>query len=170
MNKPWPVDTIERWPLERIKPYPQNARLHSDQQVEQIAASMRRFGVTSPVLVDESGILIYGHGRLRAAQSIGLGELPVAVAKGWTEDEKKAYRIADNQIALKAEWDQPLLAAELKELNLADFDMPLIGFSEGELKQLLLDPEEFRPAPEGDVTLGRQRMAKCPECGHDFEV
>src|SRR5215831_3454141 len=98
--RPWPADRVERWSLMRIHEHPQNPRLHSDEQIEQIAASMRRFGVTAPVLVDEDGWLIYGHGRYRAAQKLGYAELPVAVARGWSEEEKRAYRIVDNQLAL----------------------------------------------------------------------
>ena len=103
--KSWPADQVERWPLARIKPYPRNARLHSDEQVAQIAASMKKFGVTTPLLVDEDGVLIFGHGRRRAAELLGYKELPVSIARGWTEDEKKGYRIADNQLALTSEWD-----------------------------------------------------------------
>lgn len=129
----WAADDIKRWKLDRIKPYSRNARLHSDTQVAQIAESMKRFGVTAPVLVDEDGVLIYGHGRLRAAHMLGLKELPVAVARGWTEDEKRAYRITDNQVALNSEWDLPTLKLELDELRLRNFEMPLLGFSEFDL-------------------------------------
>src|SRR4051794_22005077 len=131
--RPWPADKVERWSLDRIKPYPRNARLHSEEQVEQIAASMRKFGVTAPVLVDEDGVLIFGHGRLRAAQKLGLAELPVSVAVGWPEDDKRAYRITDNQLALNSEWDLPALKLELQELKLAEFNMPLLGFTDADL-------------------------------------
>jgi len=96
-HKRWPADTVEHWPIDRIKPYERNARLHSDSQISQIAASMERFGVAAPLLVDEKGIVIYGHGRLRAARQLGYSKLPVHVARGWTKEEKAAYRIADNQ-------------------------------------------------------------------------
>lgn len=130
----WPADAVERWPLGKIKPYPKNARLHSEEQVDQIVASMRSFGVTAPVLVDEAGVLIYGHGRLRAAEKLGLLSLPVMIAKGWSETEKAAYRIADNKIQLNSSWDIPLLAAEVSMLKLQGFDMPLLAFSVDELK------------------------------------
>src|SRR5215475_5443072 len=93
--RPWPADKIARVPLAKIHEYERNPRLHSEQQVEQIAESMKRFGVTTPVLVDEKGELIYGHGRFRAAKRLGLESLPVAVAPGWSAEEKRAYRIAD---------------------------------------------------------------------------
>jgi len=133
----WPADKIERRKLDAIIPYPNNARTHSEEQVAQIAASMQAYGVTAPVLVDEEGVLIYGHGRLRGAQLLGLAELPVAVARGWSEDEKRAYRLSDNQLALNAGWDIPLLKLELGELKLAGFDMPLLGFGDKTLITLL---------------------------------
>ena len=132
-RRPWPADAVERWPLEKIKEYDKNARIHSDEQVAQIAASMRRFGVTTPVLVDEDGVLIYGHGRRRAAALLGLKELPVSVARGWTELEKRGYRIADNQLTLIGEWDIPILKAEISDLSSSGFDMPLLGFPDLQL-------------------------------------
>lgn len=135
--RPWPADKIERWTLDRIKPYPHNPMQHSPEQVTQLAASMKRFGVTTPILVDEDGIIIYGHGRVLAAKQLGFDVLPVAVAEGWTEDEKKAYRIADNQLARISEWDLPMLSAEIKTLQLADFDLPLLGFPELKLVEFL---------------------------------
>jgi hypothetical protein len=95
---------------------------------------MRRFGVTAPVLVDEDGVLIYGHGRLLAAQRLGLASFPVAVAVGWTVEEKSAYRVADNQLGRLAEWDIPKLTAELRDLEIAGFDLPLLGFGDQELE------------------------------------
>lgn len=150
----WPADKIAKWAIDRIKPHPQNPLIHSNDQVEQIAASMMRFGVTAPLLVDEEGVLIYGHGRLRAASlllSRGRGEfssLPVVIARGWTEDEKRAYRIADNQIAYLADWDMPVLKAELATLNRAGFDIPLLGFSTDRVRQILANPRTLDPDAE----------------------
>jgi hypothetical protein len=164
--RPWPADKVERWSLDRIKPYPRNARLHSEEQVEQIAASMRKFGVTAPVLVDEDGVLIFGHGRLRAAQKLGLAELPVSVAAGWPEDDKRAYRITDNQLALNSEWDLPMLKVELQELKLHDFDMPLLGLDDVKLVGFLAGatpPSEFREFDENVPT-----EHQCPKCGYKW--
>jgi methylase of polypeptide subunit release factors len=136
-HRAWPAEKVQLWSLARIKPYPNNPRSHSEEQIRQIANSMQRFGVTSPVLVDEKGVLIYGHGRLRAAQFLDLARLPVVVARGWSEEDKRAYRIADNQIALNAEWDVPLLAVELRELSLSGYDMPLLGFGDMELVEFM---------------------------------
>lgn len=130
----WPASKVRRWLLSRIREYEHNARIHSDEQVQQIAESMQRFGVTAPVLVDEDGVLIYGHGRLRAAQLLGFTHLPVAIAEGWTEEEKKAYRIADNQLALLSTWDERLLIDEIRTLEPADVE--LLGFTGPQLERL----------------------------------
>jgi DNA modification methylase len=154
----WPADIVERWPLERIKEYPRNARIHTDQQVAQIAESIDKFGVTAPVLVDEDGVLIFGHGRRRAAELLGFTELPVSVAHGWTEEEKKAYRIADNQLGLNASWDLQLLKLEISDLKMSGFDMPLLGFDNTQLVQFTAglggnaDPEAAPEPPKEPVS------------------
>jgi hypothetical protein len=148
----WPADQVVRWKLGWIKPYPANALLHTPEQVAQIAASMKRFGVTAPVLVDEQGVLIYGHGRRLAAMQLGYTELPVSIARGWSEEDKRAYRIADNQLARTAEWDVPVLSAELKELQLVGFDLPLLGFPELKLVEFIagVNPNEEQQPPAAD--------------------
>jgi ParB-like chromosome segregation protein Spo0J len=135
--QPWPADHVERWPLERLVPFARNARTHSAAQIEQIAASMREWGWTNPVLVDEAGTIIAGHGRVEAARKLGLSEAPVMVAAGWSEARKRAYVVADNKLALNAGWDEGLLAAELTELKDLAFDLDLVGFDAGELDRLL---------------------------------
>jgi DNA modification methylase len=167
----WPADSVERWSLERLVPFARNARTHSPQQVEQIAASMREWGWTNPVLVDEAGMIIAGHGRVEAARKLGLTEAPVMVARGWSEPKKRAYVIADNKLALNAGWDEAMLAAELSELEAASFDLDLLGFDDGELGKLLgsedsVDGEDDVPdAPDlpvsraGDLwVLGAHRL------------
>jgi hypothetical protein len=133
---PWPADKVERWPLDRIIPDAHNPRAHSDAQVAQIAASMKEWGWTNPILVDEKGHLIAGHGRLLAAHQLGLTEAPVMVARGWTEAQKRAYLIADNKLALNASWDTSLLSAELDQLGSEGFAIDLLGFTQNELDQL----------------------------------
>ena len=98
-------------------PYARNARTHSDAQVAQIAGSIREWGWTTPILVDENGTLIAGHGRVLAARQLGLTEIPVMVARGWSEAQKRAYVIADNKLALNAGWDVELLKVELTDLK-----------------------------------------------------
>src|SRR5689334_17745081 len=113
----WPADRVAKRPIGELKPYPKNARTHSEGQIEQIASSMREWGWTNPVLVDEAGGIIAGHGRVLAARKLGLAEVPVMVAEGWTEAQKAAYVLADNQLTLIAGWDMDTLAGEIKGLS-----------------------------------------------------
>ena len=151
----WPADAVERRPVAALVPYARNARTHSDEQVAQIAASIREWGWTMPVLVDEAGTIIAGHGRVLAAQRLGLAEIPVMVATGWSEAKRRAYVIADNKLALNAGWDEELLRLELGELKGLGVDLGLTGFAELELEKLLLgtdgngDPDEA-PAPPAE--------------------
>lgn len=131
----WPADTVERWPLERLIGYARNAKTHPPEQVARIAASIREFGWTIPVLVDEAGTLIAGHGRVLAARQLGLSDIPTMVARGWTDAQVKAYRLADNKLTESA-WDNDLLALELRELSEMEFDVSLTGFDEAEVSAL----------------------------------
>src|SRR3712207_6714329 len=110
----WPADEARRWAVDRLVPSARNARTHTDAQVAQIAASIREWGWTVPVLVDEDGNLIAGHGRVLAARLLGLAEVPVVVARGWSDAKKRAYMLADNKLALNAGWDEALLRLELR--------------------------------------------------------
>src|SRR5882672_2939717 len=101
----WPADKVERWPIDRLLPYARNARTHSEAQVAQIAAAIREWGWTIPVLVDGKGTLIAGHGRILAARLLDLKDVPTMVARGWTEAQVKAYRIADNKLSVLSAWD-----------------------------------------------------------------
>ena len=136
---------IELWPFERLRPYERNARTHSAEQVAQIAASIVEFGFTNPILVDSHDGIIAGHGRLMAAQELGLKTVPVVVLDHLSERQRKAYILADNQLALNAGWDTDLLREELQDLAEQDFDLSLIGFSDDELADLLPDIEELPP-------------------------
>jgi DNA modification methylase len=131
------ADRIELWPIDRLRPYERNPRTHSEAQVDQIAASVVEFGWTNPVLVDEEGGILAGHGRLLAARKLGLAEVPVIRFEHLSEAEKRAYILADNQIALQAGWDDALLAEELAWLRDERFDLDLIGFDATELERLL---------------------------------
>jgi len=130
-------ERIETWPLERLKPYARNAKTHGADQVAKIAGSMAQFGWTVPVLVSSDGEVIAGHGRILAATQLGLTEAPVIVLDHLTEEQRKAYRLADNKLTELGVWDEALLAAELQELAADDFDLSLTGFSDAELDQLL---------------------------------
>src|SRR3954451_7324032 len=100
--RPWPADRVERWPIARLLPYANNPRLHSEADLDKMVAAIQRWGWTMPVLVDEEGELIAGALRIRAAIRMGITEVPVIVARGWSEEEKRAYRLADNQLAARA--------------------------------------------------------------------
>jgi len=128
--------------------YIRNARTHSVEQVAQIAASIREFGFTNPILVDGENGIIAGHGRLLAARKLGLTEVPVIELTDLTEAQKKAYVIADNKLALNAGWDLEMLAVELGELQGFDFDLILTGFSDDELSKLLTEKTEGNTDPD----------------------
>lgn len=144
------AERIELWPVDRLRPYERNARTHSPEQVQQIAASMVEFGLTNPILVDSGDGIIAGHGRLMAAQLIGLTEVPVIVLDHLSDAQRRAYILADNAIAEKAGWDEELLAGELADLAADGFDLALTGFSDEELADLL-DVPEAEGDPQGDA-------------------
>jgi DNA modification methylase len=181
MKKQNPADKVEQWPIDRLVPYAKNSRTHSDAQVAQIAASIKEWGFTTAVLVDEDGGIIAGHGRLMAARKLGMTEVPVMVAVGWSDAQKRAYVIADNKLALNAGWDNELLALELADIQGLGFDVELTGFSDEEIKDLMpveitegLTDEDSTPAvPEQPITvlgdvwiLGRHRLM----CGDSTSI
>jgi DNA modification methylase len=128
---------IEMWLIEKLIPWAKNPRTHSDAQVAQIAASIEEFGFNNPILVDTQAGIIAGHGRLLAAQRLGLEEVPVIVLDHLSEAQKRAYIIADNQLALNAGWNEDLLREELAALQEESFDVSLLGFEDEELARLL---------------------------------
>lgn len=142
------AESIERWPIDDLEPYARNAKKHPPEQVAQIAASMREFGFTIPVLVAEDGTIIAGHGRVMAAKELGIAEVPVIVARGWTDAQRRAYVIADNRLAENAEWDDDLLKIELGELREEGFDVELTGFDVKTLEKLLGDDDQAERGPK----------------------
>jgi DNA modification methylase len=168
----WPADRVERWPIERLVPYAKNAHTHSPTQVDQIAASIREWGWTTPVLVGDDATIIAGHGRVLAARKLRIPEVPVMVATGWTDAQKRAYAIADNKLTLNGGWDEELLGLEFGELELLGFDLSLTGFSDAERAALashgtegLTDPDETPEVPAEPVSttgdlwiLGQHRL------------
>lgn len=164
---------VEMVPVARLVPYAANSRTHSAAQVAQLAASIREFGFNVPVLVDDRGVLIAGHGRVMAAKQLGLAAVPSISLSHLTEAQARAYRIADNKLALNSGWDEDLLKAELAELQSSGFDINVIGFSPQEIGSIFApsgagatDPDDVpEPDPKpisrpGDVwILGRHRLA-----------
>ena len=139
--------------IDDLIPYVNNSRTHSDEQVTQIASSIREFGFTNPVLIDEQGGIIAGHGRLMAAKKLKLEQVPTTTLKGLTDAQRKAYVIADNKLALNAEWDFDLLKIEIESLQEDDFKLDLLGFDVDELNGILgFDDiaEEDEEEPEQD--------------------
>lgn len=139
----------------------------------QIAASIREWGWTMPVLIDETGGIIAGHGRVLAAQKLGIEEVPCMVAGGWSDAQKRAYVIADNKLALNAGWDDEMLGLELADLREVDFDLGLMGFDADEIERALNPPERDDSEPEssgGEIDVdGMQMECACPKCGFEFD-
>jgi ParB-like chromosome segregation protein Spo0J len=172
---------IEQVKIDKLIPYARNSRTHSDAQVAQIAASIKEFGFTNPVLIDETGSIIAGHGRVMAARKLAITDVPSIRLTHLTEAQKKAYVIADNKLALNAGWDDEMLAVELTDLKDMGFDLDLTGFSTDEIEALLaptgtegLTDEDAVPAvPEAPVTvlgdvwlLGKHRVM----CGDSTSI
>jgi DNA modification methylase len=159
-TRPWPAERVEHRPLELLIPYANNPRVHSEADVAKIAASILKWGWTNPLLVDENGVLIVGHGRVAAAVKLQLTSIPVIVAHGWSDDEKQAYRLADNELAARASWDPDLLRSELRDLKFGGFDLELIGFEPNRLEDILAglgsssltDPDSTPEVPQNPVT------------------
>jgi len=132
---------IEQIPVDRLIPYARNSRTHSDEQVAQIASSIREFGFTNPVLIDGNDGIIAGHGRVLGARKLGMDAVPCVRLEHLTETQKRAYIIADNKLALNAGWDEEMLALEFEELRGEDFDLSLTGFDAEELDALMGEAE-----------------------------
>lgn len=171
---------LEQRKVADLIPYARNSRTHSEEQVAQIAASIKEFGFTNPILTDGENGIIAGHGRLQAARKLGLAEVPTIPLAGLTDAQKRAYVIADNKLALNAGWDAELLSSEIAGLGEDGFDLALLGFNEDELAALLVDKTEGLTDPDdvpevpaepvsvlGDVwVLGRHRVL----CGSSTSV
>lgn len=165
-----------------LVPYARNSRTHSDAQVAQIAGSIKEFGFNNPVLIDQDGGIIAGHGRVMAAQKLGLEKVPAVKLEHLTETQRKAYVIADNRLALNAGWDDQMLTLELQELDTENFDLSLLGFEADELNALLNPiketegltdedavpevPEEPKTKPGDIYKLGRHRLM----CGDSTSI
>ena len=139
---------LETIAIDRLIPYARNSRTHSDEQVAQVAASIREFGFTNPVLIDGEGGIIAGHGRVMAARKRGMADVPCIRLAHLSDAQKRAYIIADNKLALNAGWDEEILALELLDLRGEDFALPLSGFTSEELEQIF---SAFDVSPLGEM-------------------
>jgi len=163
---------VQKYRVEDLIPYINNSRTHSEEQIAQIASSIKEFGWTNPILVDKSKGIIAGHGRLLAAKKLKLTEVPVIELTHLTETQKKALIIADNRLALNAGWDNELLTIELNELLADGFALDILGFDIEELKTLLDEPN-FEPATEdeqGKLDELDPKWIACPHCGKEFDA
>jgi ParB-like chromosome segregation protein Spo0J len=158
---------IQYRPLSELVPYARNPRTHSDEQVSQIAASIREFGFTNPILLDGNKGNIAGHGRLAAAKELGMEKVPCIDLSHLTDEQKRVYLITDNKLGLNASWNEELLRLELTDLKELGADLELTGFDAMELADIMLgkdvDFKEYDESAADDV-----QLATCPKCGHTF--
>jgi ParB-like nuclease family protein len=161
---------LEEWPITRPIPYEQNARVHSEEQLEQLQASIEEFGQTKPIIVDEDDILLAGHGTLAAMNRGGHKTVIVRIHRGLGPEQKRAYRLADNRIALSSSWDEDLVKLELKELDALDYELELTGFTMPEIESYTIDLKKVRR----EKTVKRQgdkgHPVVCPKCHNKFRV
>jgi ParB/Sulfiredoxin domain/DNA methylase len=157
----WPAVKVDLWPLDQIKPYAKNPRTHPQAQIELLAKLMQKYGVDQPIVVDEHGEILKGHGRRLAALAAGFTEFPVIVSRGLSDEDKIALRIADNQVTLLAEWDETLLKSEFAELQAQSFDLPLLGFDENDFIKFLGGEVE---KPDRPLTLDEQKTMNAAWC------
>lgn len=145
-------DGVQRWPIDRVRKYDRNARTHDKKQVDQIVASIQEFGFTNPLLITTDGEIIAGHCRLMAAEQLELTEVPVIVLGHLSDVQRRAYVIADNQLALNAGWDDDLLKSELTDLENLEFDLTLLGWGE-DLPEFTKEPDYSILEEENDEAL-----------------
>lgn len=162
-NNTFPAAKTELWPLGKIVPYERNPRTHPEQQIKLLAQLMTKYGVDQPIVVDENGVILKGHGRRLAAIEAGLKEFPVVRHVGLTDEGKRAIRIADNQVALLSGWDDELLKMEITELQAHGFDLPMLGFSDDKLIDMFADdaPKIDRELDENERLFLNKAWKRC---------
>lgn len=162
---------VEMMAVERLIPYARNPRTIGQDAIDVVASSVKEFGWRQPIVVDEEMVILVGHTRHKAAQKLGLKECPVHVAEGLTEAQKRAYRIADNRSGEHSGWDNDLLALELEDLRMADFDLGTLAFDEGEIDRLMNLPDDAPPDSSAkEIDPDQYQMGcRCPRCGFEFD-
>ena len=158
--------------VEDLIPYVNNSRKHSDEQIAQISASIKEFGWTNPILIDETNSIIAGHGRLMAARKLKMDEVPTIELDHLTDTQRKALVIADNKLALNADWDTTLLTIELDELLKDGFALDILGFNEQEIKTIMSDVNFDAGSEEDQGKLDQldPKWICCPHCGKEFDA
>ena len=163
---------VEQWPIDKLIPYARNPR-KNDAQVDRMVSAIKEFGFRIPVVARSDGSVVDGHLRLKAAQKLGLKEVPVALADELNEAQVKAFRLLANKSANWAEWDDELLKLELEELKDMDYDLHLTGFDDWEMNHLDIENVDmdafFEEKPEGEKE-EKIKTAICPHCGKEFEL
>ena len=172
MTAPHENQQIETLPIAGLIPYARNSRTHSAEQVTQIAASIREFGFTNPVLIDAAGGIIAGHGRVMAAQQLGIEAVPCLRLAHLSDAQKRAYIIADNKIALNAGWDDDILRGELLDLrDLGEIDLTMTGYDLSEIDKLLSEDAALGNMPQAGSYASQTQadhLTACPKCGCKF--
>lgn len=162
---------VEMWPIERLIPYARNPR-KNDAQVDRMCGVIKEFGFRIPVVAKSDGSVVDGHLRLKAAQRLGLLQVPVAIADELTDAQVKAFRLLANKSANWAEWDYDLLKLEIQDIEDLKFDVSMTGFDVGELTQIFFEPD-FAPGTEADqgkLDELQPKMIPCPHCGQEFDL
>jgi DNA modification methylase len=156
------MDTVklEQVPIDKLVPYARNARTHSKEQIAQLRASLREFGFVSPAVIDSKYNILVGHGRVQAAREEGYKTVPCVFAENLTDAQKRAYILADNQLALNAGWDEDMLSVELSDLQTDDFDLSLLGFDDKELEKLMAGPDDTEATDDDfDLTAALEKAS-----------
>jgi len=181
----WATENFSNKDITQLKPYEKNSRVHSDDQIKQIESSIKEWGWTMPILIDEDNTIIAGHARYQAAQNLDIDKVPTLTAKGWTEEQKRAFVIADNRISENSSWDMGLLHSELKSLADTGFDIDLTGFDNSMLANFqpsYMPSVNYNEVSENDIYNAEQQQSSlgnnevhtqqviCPKCMHQFEI
>ena len=161
---------IEQIETGSLIPYARNAKKHDDAQVAKIAGSIREFGFNNPVLIDSENGIVAGHGRVLAAQKLGMASVPCLRLSHLTDSQRKAYILADNRLAeIGGGWDEEMLKLELADLGELDVDLEAIGFSDTDLHKLLIETKEDAPPDDfKEFDEGIETDHKCPRCGYEW--
>lgn len=158
------MQEMKKVKIKDLKPYENNAKIHSDYQIGLLVKSIEEFGFINPVLIDEDNNVLAGHGRIEAAKRLKIKELPAITIEGMTEIEKQAYILADNRLSELAMWDNRIIAQELKDLEESDFDTDVTGFSVEDIDFSFLDEDEEPENDEDEKGMRGGQICECPRC------